>query len=329
MAFSRALGVISIISVSWFAAVGCGDDDSNTQQPGAGGEGGEAGEGAGGTSLGGTTSGGAGNGGTSSAGESGNGTGGTAGDAGAGVGGQPVVGGAGGEPPVTPVGGAAGEGGAGGAGGQGPIAEASKQCGNECESDDDCFINANTLSSCDLVAKRCYDPSVVVCTTSADCIPPSNFWEECATTAECDDAALVCVTWQGAGYCATRNVDGCEFPASELALPEFGVPDAPVNVCVGLYGCRDGKCEPGCEQFGGCDGDLTCGEVSHLCECASAAQCPESGVCGADKLCAQCADSTDCPGGITGLDACVEGKCGCSAASACPDLTESATPVCE
>lgn len=335
MAFSRALGVISIISVSCLAAVGCGDDDSNSQPPGGAGESGEAGETSGGTSAGGTSNGGTGNGGTSSAGDAGNGTGGTAGDAGAGVGGQPVVGGAGGEPAV---GGAAG---AAGAGGEPPVVASAPQCGNSCEQDEDCFIDELNPSACDPETKRCYPTDKVLCVNNTSCIPNASFWfVECESDGDCaDDDTERCVGVDGKGYCALLpGPDGCDEFSAATELPVFGsTAGAKATVCAAVWDrCRDGNCYYGCgdpffegDACGVGDGD-TCNEVTGLCECATGAECDPSGVCQANKLCAECATDQNCiDKDAIGLDKCVAGKCGCAAASSCPDLTESATPVCE
>jgi hypothetical protein len=319
MAFSRGLGVIGIVGISWFVAVGCGDDDGkNVLKPDAGGEGGEAPSG-GTTNVAGSTA----NGGK--AGMSTAGTGGTAIVIG-GSGGE-GAGGAGGEPPVPPGGGAAGDGGASGAGGEPPVV--AKQCANECEIDEDCVIEGADLQRiCDEGSKRCVDPTTPTCTISDDCFPSANLWVSCDSSSGCDEGQA-CITWQGSGYCAYLNAEVCFEGEIPLTLGEFGKPDSPLEVCVVPAGCNRGACEPACDTNGCGDGGLQCGATSHLCECSDASECPDSGACGADHLCAQCVTDDDCAGAEFGLDKCVNGVCGCSSESVCPDPTAAATPVCE
>ncbi len=328
MAFSRTLSVISLISVSWLAAVGCGDDDDGGQQPGASGEGGEAGSGgtsAGGEAgLGGTSAGGT-NGG--SAGDAGHGTGGSAGDAGHGSGGQPVIGGAGGEPSV---------GGAGGAGGEGPITVRAAQCGNSCEEDEDCRINEDQPYACDLETKRCYDPTVV-CANDASCVPGASFWStQCVSDDDCaEDDSERCVAFNGVGYCAMLPDQGACFFGEPADLPVFGG-GTTATVCASfLSRCREGQCMYNCADpiYGGLcgvgNGD-SCNEVTGLCECSAGTECEGSGVCQTNKLCAECVTDQDCIAkDAAGLDKCFEGKCGCGTASSCPDTTQAAMPVCE
>jgi hypothetical protein len=327
MAFSRALGVIGIVTVSWLAAVGCDDDDGKKVEPGqAGGEGGEAPAG-GKSSAGGSTSNGgggksSGGGGTSSAG-----------DGGAGLGGAPPIvdGGAGGEP-VTPSGGAAGDGGAGG-----EPAAALALCGNECEMDADCNLGPDSPGACDQETKRCYDPSKVLCQDNADCVPPASFWTaNCTSDSDCvfEDNQR-CVELEGVGWCAPISGEGCTF-GGPTALPLFEIPTATVTVCAATWDrCRDGSCEFNCADpvFGGfCEAGNgnSCNEDTGLCECEVGAECNATGICGADKHCTECATDQDCiDKNAAGLDKCFAGRCGCGSAASCPDNTQAATPVCE
>jgi hypothetical protein len=325
MAFSRALGVIGIVTVSWLAAVGCGDDDGKKVQPGeAGGEGGEAPAG-GKSSAGGSTSNGgggksSGGGGTSSAG-----------DGGAGLGGAPptVDGGAGGEP-VTPSGGAAGD---GGAGGEAPVGALS--CGNECEVTADCQgVDAESRAICNQETKRCEDP-FGSCQVDADCLASASTWvHRCQSDADCgDDGTQTCVDFAGTGFCATLPDAGdCGF-FDVKTMPRKGA-DGNVDVCADTYGrCFDGKCDLGCDDplfFGSlCDGSGngdTCDENSGRCTCVANEECA-SNVCGANSLCVECATTEHCTS--KGLDTCVLGKCGCGSAASCPDNTQAGIPVCE
>lgn len=322
MAFSRGLGVMGLVTVSWLVAVGCSDDDKNTQQDA---QAGEAGESAAGKSADGGKGGG-GKGGTAGSGGTGGTTAGTAGDGGASGGEPPIVSGgagAGGEP----SGGAAGDGGAGG-----EPALGLAQCAYECGDDDDCLVGgAQVQKICDVDSKRCVDPSDGACKASAECFPIFNGWAECATTGECDEG-FVCATWEGTGYCMSRNLDGCVAGDLDMTLPEFGIADSPVNVCMQSAACYLGACQPGCELIG-CEGSgvgETCGQVTHLCECTEGTECDDSGVCGADHQCAECVTDQDCiDKNALGLDKCYAGKCGCAGALSCPDVTENATPVCE
>jgi hypothetical protein len=349
MAFSRRLGVIGIVGASWLVAVGCGSDDNKQVNTG---DAGDAGESAGGKASSGGSNSNAGKGGSNTAGKGGSGgvggknAGGTGGTGGAtagtggsggtqvgeaGQGGTPVgeSGGAGGAPDTSNAG-AGGD--AAGAGGQGPAAVV-LACGNQCENDDDCAVDGAIVQmTCDLTSKRCVDPSVTACATPDDCTASASLWTfaPCATGDDCDPG-YECIDWQGAGYCAYTPDPDCGFGDVKITLGQFGLPDSPVDVCYTPQACVAGACQPGCE-LGGCDGGGTgdtCSATTHQCECELGTECSVTGVCGADHHCTECKIDDDCPAGITGKDKCVNGKCGCSGAAACPDLTASATPVCE
>jgi hypothetical protein len=342
MAFSRRLGVIGIVGACWFVAVGCDDDGDQKDTSSDGGEGGEAPI-AGKASAGSVNN--AGKGGNGTAGNGGDGggetagTGATAGDGGnsgtAGQGGAGAEAGNGGAAgtPVIPVGGGGGAGGdeTGGVGGEGGApAAVAKRCANECEIDGDCAIGIDETLKCNQATKRCEDP-LLACSSVDDCRPWANEWRtSCATSADCFAGFEACVDWQGKGYCAALNLDGC-FPGEPTMLPEHGaVTPTNVEVCVAPSACKGGSCTLACDHAfsAGCadagDGD-TCSLVTHLCECEAGTEC-SSGICGGDSLCQQCVTAQDCP---AGTDACVNGKCGCSAAAVCPDLTAAGTPVCE
>jgi hypothetical protein len=156
------------------------------------------------------------------------------------------------------------------------------------------------------------------------------FWFECGSQNDCV-AGTLCVNWQGAGYCvpATDPDFGCG-PDQTRTLPVFGG-DGQAVVCVskGPRCGSDGVCFAGCASFG-CEGELTCNDVTGLCECSGNDDCTDSGVCGADHLCAECATSADCEGRDDGNEVCFDGKCGCGSAATCPNYGwVAATPVCE
>ena len=357
MAFSRRLGVIGILGVSWFVAVGCSDDDKNTANGDAG-EAGEAGDGGGGKSnsggsannagksgnatagKGGTTTGG-----MSSAGTANGGSAGTAGsDANGGVGalGGDDAGGAG----AGPGPGGAGAGGAsagaggtdeGGAGGSPEVAVA-KKCDWGCNIDADCN-GVDSVGHCDQTLKRC---RATQCTVTTDCAPFVSAWTgPCANDSECTPDLERCVAWQGVGYCA--GVPDAEFPefpcfsGSPTTLPLFGaVGEAEVCADVTQICNAKGECELGCASpLLGCDagtGD-TCNPTTGLCECAQSTECTKAGVsvCGGNGLCG-CANDTDCAktAGATGLGKCVNGTCGCDSAASCLSGNfPNATKVCE
>lgn len=355
MAFSRHLGVIGILSVSWFVAVGCSDDDQNAVQ----GDGGEAGEGGEGPNGGKSTSGGsannagkggnaaAGKGGTATAGSGGTPTGGTAGSAtiggaGAGAVGGEDAGGAGGAPDPGPGGagaggasaGAAGDGGAGGT----PEPAVAKKCDFGCNVDADCN-GVPGLGDCDDVLKRC---RATDCTVTTDCAPlVSNWITPCANDSECTPDLERCVAWEGDGYCASLpDSQFPEFPCtfgSPTTMPLFGAVGE-VEVCADLTQvCNaQGGCELGCASpllgCGAGTGD-TCNPTTGLCECAQSTECTKAGVsvCGGNGLCG-CTDDTDCAktAGATGLGKCVNGTCGCDSATTCvnPGFAN-ATKICE
>jgi hypothetical protein len=334
MAFSRRLGVIGILGVSWLVAIGCDDDgDRKVVRSSDGGEAGEATTG--GTSSGGSSSG---KGGSTAAGKGGGGSGGTGtigdgGQAGSGVGGDSIAGAnAGGES-------SGGAGGANGGAGGAPQPPAPKKCDYACEITADCFIGPDAAPrECDPVLKRCRLPRE--CDADADCVPSGSFWfTQCADDSQCFADLERCVAWQGVGYCA--------------ALPDPNFPDAPCNFGVpatlptfGAVGtaevcanqgniCNaDGACEPGCLSLG-CDagaGD-SCNDTSGVCECAESTECTASGVsvCGDDSRCG-CASNDDCQetSSSTGLDTCFSGTCGCDTPATCPDPGyANATAVCE
>jgi hypothetical protein len=339
MAYSRRLGVIGILGVCLFVAVGCDDDGDKTTNEAEAGEGGESsGAGKGGKSTGGSSN-NAGKGGTtagsSTAGNlNGGGEGGAAGEGG---GAGPVGGMAGEGGTSVPMGGdggtgAGGEPAGGGAGGA-PAASAPK-CSYACEIEADCQLADAAPLQCDEVTKRCVDPRQV-CDADVDCVPYlSNWGSACVADTECFEGSELCVEWQGAGVCASLvDVNNPEFPCVfgvADSLPRFGA-EGDADVCVAPDPrCFDGQCAPGCGDFlsGGCGigtGD-TCSETTGLCECSQGTEC-DTGVCGTDGHCA-CVDSEDCT--VPGRDVCQNGICVCGSADSCPDQGFSnATAVCE
>jgi hypothetical protein len=158
----------------------------------------------------------------------------------------------------------------------------------------------------------------------------------------CDDddgcfAGLeACVASGGKGFCASLpDPDlGCFIAGVAVTVPRFGS-QGEVEVCGSPDPrCIDGGCQPGCADpdKGGCDtgGGDTCSETTGLCECSGNDECA-SKLC-VNSHCVQCATSAECETNSqsTGLDVCVNGKCGCSAADKCPDGGfESASAVCE
>jgi hypothetical protein len=317
MAYSRRLGVIGILGVSWLVAIGCGDDGDKKVVHVS--DGGEAGETAGGTSSGGSSSG---KGGSTAAGKGGGGSGGTGtiedgGQAGSGIGGDSVAGAnAGGES-------------SGGAGGD-----------YACEITADCFIGPDaTPRECDPVLKRCRLPRE--CDAAADCVPSGSSWfTPCADDSACFAGLERCVAWQGVGYCA--SLPDPNFP-DDPCLPGLAVTSVPLfgavgtaDVCVnqGSICNADGACEPGCLSLD-CDagaGD-SCNETTGVCECAESTECTAAGVsvCGDNSRCG-CGSDNDCQetSSSTGLDTCFSGTCGCDTAATCPDPGyANATAVCE
>ncbi len=335
MAFSRQLAVVSILGACFFTAVACSDDEDKKATEGDAGEGGEGIAGTGGGS-GGTESPTAGSGGSAgSAGSAQAGHGGEAGGA-AGSAGEAGGGGAAGE---AGAGGVSGEGGGGpdsGAGGMaGSPAETAQACLEQCDVDGDCTDPSSFhLRACDQVTKRCYTPQEI-CTESADCMPWRNVWASCAEQEECDLFGAVCVAYAGKGYCAYPALDGmCFLPGEEVQeLLQFGVENPElVAICAATSGrCNAGKCIYGCsDETIGCPegGGNTCNPTTGLCECQDGTEC-KSGVCGESSRCVECVTNEHCPGGITGLDVCVAGKCGCSGKDVCPEPTANTTAVCE
>lgn len=336
MAFSRRLGVVSILSACWLAAVGCDDAEDRNTSADDGGEGGE-GAGGGGKSMAGSSNnaGKAGKGGANaSGGEGGSGDAGLAGSGeggggtSAGEGGAAVIGGAAGEAGQAGGGNEAGGNGGDGGGGGAPEPQA-LTCAFECDSPDDCGA-----ATCDEVTHRCVDPATV-CQTNDDCAPFANsfFWLPCENTAGCTEGLEACVNWQnkGVGYCAALELDGCLAGVAKSA-PELGG-SGNVSVCVDPGICVEGACDFACDHsiLGGCGsgrGD-TCNPTSGLCECATGDEC-DSDVCGEDSHCVECVTSEHCPGGVSGEDTCVSGRCGCSSAEVCSSASyPTAVPRCE
>jgi len=345
MAFSRRLGVIGILSVSWLVAVGCNDDGDKIAVQGDGGEAGDVGEagkqtsggsannagkgGANAAGKGGMTSGGMPTGGTTNGGSAGNSA---VGGAGAGQGGE-TPGGAGGASA-----GAAGSDAAGGDGGAGgaPQAPVAKKCDFGCNVDADCN-GIDSAGHCDPVLKRCRKTD---CAVSTDCAPVASLWfTTCVDDSGCAPDLELCVAWEGLGYCAALPDPAFpDFPCTfgtPTELLRFGAAGE-AEVCADLTQvCSDkGACEPGCGSLG-CDAGTgnTCNTATGICECALSTECTKAGVsvCGADALCA-CADDTDCQetAAATGLGKCVAGVCGCDSAATCvnPGLAN-ATSVCD
>jgi hypothetical protein len=338
MAFSRRLGVIGILGVSWLVVIACDDDDDRRVIPFS--DGGEAGE----STTGGKTSGGsssvAGKGGSTTAGKGGGGSGGTgdaaAGQAGNGAGGESLAGAnAGGE---SAGGAGSANGGAGGAGGA-PQPPAAKKCDYACNITADCFIGADAAPrECDPVLKRCRLPRQ--CDAAAECVPSGSFWfTTCADDSECFADLESCVAWQGVGYCASlpdpsSSDSPCTFGAP-ATLSRFGAAGT-VEACVDQTNIctADGACEPGCGSLGcGAGAGDSCNPTTGVCECAESTECTANGVsvCGDDSRCG-CATSEDCQetSSSTGLDTCFSGTCGCDTAASCPDPGyANATAVCE
>lgn len=330
MAYSRRLGVVSILSACWFVSVACSDDEDRKPNVGDAGEGGDDGGGKAGTpSVGGNMSQGgkAGSAGSAgSAGDAGSGTGGT-GEAGSGG----IVAGAGGEG-GSGVSGGGGEGGlesggAGGEGGDAPVAVA-KSCVDVCEDDDDCVDGAGFPKKCDEATKVCE-----ACSVDADCVPELSDWfTPCETTEECGEF-FACVDFNSGTYCAVlddpQNGAGCadlgEYESAEATLHEGG---AAVSVCVKPFvRCLGGTCGFSCESFDTCpdeEGD-TCNPVSGRCECQNSTECSTGLLC-VNNLCTGCVTDGDCSALGPGLDKCVAGKCGCTDLDSCeegpfPDAT--------
>jgi hypothetical protein len=255
-------------------------------------------------------------------GDAGSGTGGT-GEAGSGG----IVAGAGGEGGSGAMGGG-GEGGlsSGGAGGEGgaPVAVA-KSCVDVCESDDDCVNGDGIPKNCNEVTHQCE-----ICAVDADCYPEISGWVgPCESSEDCGDAALGCVTYQGANYCAI--LDNPEGFCEENAYGTVGatlVEGGDVDVCVDVNTrCLDGRCRLSCEAFPSCpakEGD-TCNPVSGRCECQNSTECSTGLLC-VNNLCTGCVTDDDCVTLGPGLDECVAGKCGCTDVDSCeegpfPDAT--------
>ncbi len=328
MAFSRRFGVVGILASLWLVAVGCDDSsDRKVTNTSDGGEGGEAPTG--GKSAGGSSN-NAGKAGATTAGKGGSGgaTAGTGGMAGMGISGDASAGQAGGGTEVVGGAGGAAAGGAGGAGGAPPAGALS--CGFSCEVDADCVLASSNATTyrCNSTTHRCEDRTAA-CETHTDC--PAIFWTAgCTTNGDCG-AMEACVAFRGTGFCATLPVDGCgsDIPLT-LPLVAGGAAQA---VCGSGDGrCIAGACQPGCALFGCFGPGEVCNEASGVCGCETGPDC-DSGVC-TNGQCARapCATSDDCAADAaqTGLDVCVNGKCGCSSAPACVDPGfAGVTKVCE
>lgn len=315
MALSRHFGLVAVVGACFALAAGCGEDDGKKVAKGEE-EAGAAGE-------------------APTAGKTNNG-GSKSNDAGS----PAITGGAGGEGAAVAVqGGAAGAeteaavGGAGGAtttsdGGAAPVAGL-KQCIYECEIDADCspIEGGKTRSVCNLERHRCEDP-YTTCEIDADCLAFASTWLYCAGDGNCETYEA-CVDFEGQGFCALRNLDGCGNLTS-LSMPRFGI-EGNVTVCVDDYGvCLDGVCDVDCHdpliEGLACIGKGLCRDGVE-CECQSDDEC-KSNKCGDDGKCVECLTSDDCFG--QNINACVDGKCGCDSVDVCgPNRTKAATFVCE
>jgi hypothetical protein len=208
-------------------------------------------------------------------------------------------------------------------------------CTYPCTTNNDCAVLPDDASrQCDPFIHQCRTPQVDDgCATDADCIPQGNFLAPCASEQDCNVDLEACVTYRGGGFCAllADPQTGCD-PAfgTTHTVDNFGAAGTS-DVCIDATAdiCVAGSCKFSCNFFPCADG--TCNEANGLCECQSGAECA-NGTCGADHHCAECQTSDDCAASAsgTGLDICVDGKCGCSSAASCVNPGfQGAPPVCQ
>lgn len=343
MLFSRRVGVIGIVVVTWLAALACDDanDARNAAEDGESGRetssagkssstagGGQAGSGGSGGASSGTDTGGD----FSSSGSGGK-AGGEAGDAGktAGGGSGGMAGGGAGAAAGGGDGGAAD----GGAGGSGTVV--AKACSFSCVDDHDCLIGSDGHEKCNPSSHRCEDLSSV-CSDDDDCLISLSAWSQsCTDDTGCALGTQVCVAVSGRGFCATLAASGgspCASPNVPKTLDRFGAAGT-ANVCASADPrCFNGSCGKGCGDVaahcGVGDGD-TCDTATGRCGCTGGSEC-DSGVCNSNGHCDECASDDDCSPFLayTGLGICVHGKCACESAATCVDPGyASASAVCE
>ncbi len=318
MAFSRSLGIGIVLGVSWLVAVGCGD--SSNKKVVSGGESGEGGE----ATTGGKASGGSSN----NAGKAGAaGTAGTVADV-AGAGGMGISGDAGAGPLGTAGAGGAAEAGAGGAAPAGALS-----CVYACQVDDDCLLPGNdTTYKCNPTTKRC-DDRTLLCETDHECFAHVDSWPAGCTINDDCSFGEACVAFRGTGFCAPLpGADGCA-PDDIVTMSLFEGGEQ--QVCGSADArCIAGACDLGCSAVGCSGGDgQTCEPDSGVCSCETGADC-DSGVCTAGHCepAPQCATSDDCAATAddTGLDVCVDGKCGCATSDTCiAGSFQNSSTVCE
>jgi len=328
-----AAALLGVFVLGSLAFTACDGDDDTIGGSGTGGsaakggKGGGAGKGGSNGATGGTSTetggtgatGGSSDGGAGMAGSSGaagdDGTGGTVGAAGAGAGGE-----------------AGSTGGEAGGGGSGP-APTPLACTYECVLDADC----DPAHGYTCVGGLCLDAERA-CNVHDDCVAwATSLTEPCAADTDCEFFAYgdLCIDVGGNGLCVMVPFeDECAFGEATLAQ-KFGLLDT-ATVCLDLSGrCDAHQCSRGCTS----DPDFcttgpndkrgpVCDSVSGKCGgCTSDSQCggPGTSHCNLATGVCGCQDDVECDG-LAGMDACIQGKCSCSAASC--TAFPSATPIC-
>jgi hypothetical protein len=249
----------------------------------------------------------AGNGGVPGAG--GGGTGGAAGEGGQGGGGGQA--------------GMSGTGGSAGSGGDTPPGEELTFCQERCSVDGDCLADHTCQSGI------CWPDSTpsTSCSSDSECVGLFSGWSTaCATSDDCAGFAAGtqdCADVSGEGRCVF--IPGPNLACATLQQEEVDVTRFPggeaLTVCAQTRAtCVDGACQLPCTDNSHCASpeypvcDLGVGR----CVCQPDSCVTNASVCGDDGIC-KCTGDADCRAGS--VDTCIEGVCGCSNATICPDTT--------
>ena len=259
-----------------------------------------------------------------------NGTGGSAGTNG--TGGSAGTSGTGATGGTAGASGTSGTGGTGGTGGG--DAAAPGTCSERCTADADCKI-ATVQGNRGCRNNTCVNLDTY-CANKMDCTIANSWTIACSAGQACPAAFFACIDiGGGVGRCAAQ--EGSPGPlcagATIFQMPKL---DGTGNAAV--CGTENQVCNPATHLCAndctllGCPPTTACNNTTKLCGCAADAACagrPSTPHCNVGTGECECTSSTTCDlPGVDG-DVCVNGKCGCTGASACIQDYDGTTIACQ